>query len=285
MEKQQLMEKLLTSAEELPSIPNIIVEVMEAANNDRSGADDIIKIIQYDQAITANCVKLCNSVYLGRAGREVKSLKDAVVVLGMKNLIKVVLASTAVKVFDAAHSGYGLRRGGLWRHSVGTAIASQLFTKAANLPESPTLFTAALLHDIGKLILNPYIEKESLAMLELIEQGFPEVEAESQLFGVSHTEVGAFLARHWRFPDILCEAIERHHTAFYSGEGNALFALVRLSNIVCKIACSKHDGIIIEIEEDLLSQFGIKSQEVRNIILAFPKEMKSATAFLNLEPE
>jgi putative nucleotidyltransferase with HDIG domain len=280
--KNRTITKLLNTVEALPSIPNIAVEVIKLSKDESAGANDIVKIIQLDQGITGNCLKICNGAYFGRSQR-VESLKEAVVILGIKNVIKVVFASTVVHVFDSAHIGYGLRKGELWRHSVSTALISQMVAKTIGKKDSPVLFTAALLHDIGKLVMDSFLKKEAMSIFDCVEKGLTEVEAEKEIFGVTHADLGAYLLASWQFPDVLCNSVQDHHTALYSGdEDKWVYAVVRLSNIIAKIASYSHDGISMGVSEPLLQEFNITNSHIGDILIMLPDEMAAAVDFLNL---
>lgn len=278
--KQDLIKKLTDSIDTLPTLPNMTLKVISVAEREDTSADDILNIIKFDQGITANCLKLCNSAYFGRKQR-VTSLKEAVVILGFKNIIKVVFASTVSEVFTSNFLGYGLRQGELWRHSVATAIASQMLYKYNSNTNEMTLFTAALLHDMGKLVLDTFIAKYAREILEMLEQGYSEVDAETKLFGVNHADIGSYLANDWQFPDELCEAIQDHHSAMYDGN-DSLYALVRLSNIVAKLSVRKQDGIIMSVDPDIIDSLNITQEQITEVITNFPTEMKKAIEFLNL---
>lgn len=123
------LEKIITSIDKLPPFPEVAMQALELANNPEASADDIVKCIQYDQGVTTNCLRLCNSSYFGLKNK-ISSIKHAMVIFGTGNIIKTVLVDCiGVSAFENPHEGYGLQPGELWKHSVGSAILSELLIK------------------------------------------------------------------------------------------------------------------------------------------------------------
>ena len=123
------IKEIIESIEELPPFPDSAMKILELSSYPETGIDDIVKVIQHDQAITGNCLKLCNSSYFGLV-EKVTSIKHAVVLLGTENIIKVVFTSCSkLPSYARALKGYKLQAGELWRHSVGCALLSQILLK------------------------------------------------------------------------------------------------------------------------------------------------------------
>ncbi len=276
--KKEVIDKIVDTVDALPSIPSIALKVISIVKQEDKSISDVIDLIKYDQGITANCLKICNSAYFGRKQR-VDSLKDALVILGSKNIVKIVFASSVSEIFSTKHVGYGLRKGELWRHSVATAVASQMLCKHFPDVNENSIFTASLLHDVGKLILDTYILKRVTQVLEKMEQGLTEVEAETHIFGINHADIGAYLASHWLFPDVICDAIQDHHTAIHA-DINCI--LVRVSNLIAKIATKSIGGIKMALEQEVVKSLGLEESYIDSIIEAFPQEMQKAIDFLNI---
>ncbi len=136
-----------------------------------------------------------------------------------------------VQLLQQAQGGYGLEKGELWRHSVGCAIASQRIAAQSSEDVSGQAFTAGLLHDIGKIILNAYVDKELPAILKLVEsEQLSFCEAEKRVLGFSNTEAGTHVARHWNLPEPLIESIALHQDPTRAKIAPKLVAQVHLGN-------------------------------------------------------
>ncbi len=282
------LESIVKSIGKLPAFPKVAMRVLELANDPDSSIEDIVNAVQFDQAITSNCLKLCNSSYFGLK-KKVSTLQHAVTYLGQENIMKIVLADCSGQIgFDVGHEGYGLQPGELWQHSFSTAIISQLITKQIGIKDNPELFTAALLHDIGKLVINNFIADNFESMLNLmLESGFGMVQAEKEFFGIDHAEVGGLIAKIWNFPSSLINAIRNHHQDISKIKDNELDSLTALSNIMFYAADNYlsgafNKGLICSIDQNLLTRFGLVQSDIISIIKKFPLEIKKAEDFLKI---
>jgi HD-like signal output (HDOD) protein len=141
--------------------------------------------------------------------------------------------STSVSArMSAGIPEYGLAEGDLWRHSVRAALAAETIRSAAKVPVPPETSTAALLHDVGKLVLCRFLGPGILHLLKLaadVDHLTP-LQAEQLILEVNHGELGGLVAQHWRLPDTIVRAISYHHTPEQALEPIA-FA-VHLANLV-----------------------------------------------------
>lgn len=282
MPENNYAEKIIKSIKKLPPMPEAARRILELADNPDVHVKDVIKVVKYDQAITSNCLKLCNSSYFGLR-EKVYTIDNAVVMLGLQNLIKIVLVNCdELDVYADGQEGYNLQPGELWRHSVACAIISQLLFKEKGRQEDGVLFTAALLHDIGKVILNKFISDDTGSLHNLVqEQGITLVEAEKQFFGIDHAELGGIIAEKWKFPQTLINSLRNHHKSMSGKIMPNIEAWVRLSNLVYYVSLMKgqsshNEDIHCNIRREILFQFGLKQQNIENVITTFPSEMKKA---------
>ncbi len=282
------LETIIKSIGKLPAFPEIAMRVLKLANDPESSVDDIVNTVQLDQALTSNCLRLCNSSYFGLK-KEVSSLQHAVVYLGPGNIVKIVLADCGGQVgFNDPQRGYGLHPGQLWKHSIATAIISQLLTQKIGKENSHELFTAALLHDIGKLVIDSFIADNLDAMFSLMmDGGLGVVEAEKEFFGIDHAEVGSLVAKLWNFPKPLIGAIRSHHQDISEIKNNELNTLTALNNILFYAAeiymSGVYDkGLICRIDQRFLDCFDLTQEDIISIIKEYPVEMKKAEEFLQI---
>ncbi|MBW2305095.1 MAG: HDOD domain-containing protein [Deltaproteobacteria bacterium] len=282
------VEKIIESIDTLPPFPDVARRILEIADSPDIGAKDILEIIQYDQGITANCLKLCNSSYFSLPVK-IFTIEQAVALLGLQNIVKIVLANCmALSPYMKAQKGYGLHPGELWRHSVATATLSQLILKKAGRREDSVLFTAALLHDVGKLVLDRYVAENPAELAALIRKaGLTFTQAEKEVLGIDHAELGGIIAENWKFPVTLVNSIRNHHQSMKEKIIPNMESWVRLSNLMYYVTlahefCSHHEGISCRINESILFQFGLKQDHVNEILSEFPDEVKLAEELLKI---
>ncbi|MCG3137445.1 MAG: Ribonuclease Y [Phycisphaerae bacterium] len=224
--------EILQQVDRLPPLPGTVVRLMMAINNPTSTVEDIVEAIRYDQAVTSEVLKLCNSAFFGLS-RKVTSLNDAMLCLGTVKVLQLVMSVHANMLLSRAQKGYGLEKGQLWRHSVAVAIAGSLFAQQLKLPNINLAFTAGLLHDIGKVILNNYVHD---AFDEIIRQVSDDhrsfTDAEASVLGFSHEEIGAEITSRWKLPEVIVRCIRYHHNPQGLEPPDPLVDVVYLANCV-----------------------------------------------------
>jgi putative nucleotidyltransferase with HDIG domain len=199
----------------------------------------------------------------------------------------IVLAnSSELSAYAKAQKGYELSPGELWRHSVITAILSQLLIKKAKLQVDSALFTAALLHDVGKLVLNTYIEGEIGNLVEVTQkEGLSLIEAEREAFGIDHAELGGIIAETWQFPSALINSIKNHHKDRSEDFVPNIEAWARLSNLVYYVSLARsvysyHKGITCQIDPSVLFRFNLNQKHIDEVTAELPAELKKIEGLL-----
>jgi len=286
--KSKTVDKIIGSISGLPPFPEVARRVLELSRDPNASHKEIADVIKYDDAITANCLKLCNSSYYSLSVK-VFSMTQAVNMLGLKNIIMIALASTkSLSAFAKAQQKYCLTKGELWRHSVTTAIISQLLLKRAKVDEDSILFTAALLHDFGKIVLDQYVDGDVDNLIEMTQkEGVSLMEAERQVFGIDHSELGGLIAEEWNFPSMLVNSIRNHHQEITAKDIPNVEAWVRLSNLVFYLSCSMftlsyHKGLTCQIDPDVLTRYRLKPDDIDAVISGLPAEIKKTEAMLKI---
>ena len=198
--------------ESLAPMPVSVVRLAALAVDERASMQEIAEIIEYDEALTANLLRLANSVW-GRSMAPILTVKDAVVRLGTAQILKFCVGRQVAGPMSQAIPGYALAEHELWRHSVAAALAAERLNSFLYDPVPRLAFTAALLHDIGKLLLGRFMGSDTFHAIRTMAscEQISFQEAERRLLGTTHAEVGGRVARYWKFPNQLVDAIERHH--------------------------------------------------------------------------
>ena len=236
--KQRRVQSILANIEGLPSLPAVVIEVMQMANNPLSNATDFEASIRKDQALTAKMLKLVNSSFFGMPNK-INSISRAVVVLGIKTLKSVVLAASTSKLLDRNLEVYGYARGGLWLHSLATAvIARHLALKAfkMNVDDAEELFVGGLLHDIGKIVISPILaeNREEWQRFFTSNPKATLIEAENTVAGIDHCEAGAKLMSRWQLSPRLISILQHHHHCDNGNSPDSLFTnAIHLADLLC----------------------------------------------------
>lgn len=202
---------LIAGISSLPTVPIMANRLVLLLNDPDARPDDISRVIQYDPALTANVLKAANSSYLGFT-QPVTSISEATVRLGTNWVFQIAVSSLIYSNLKRPASGYGMSAEETWRHSMAVAIMAEALRDLLHMDGAATIFTAGLLHDIGKIPLGEFVREAFPAMQELVTaEGASFEEAEQAILGVDHAEIGALIAEHWRFPEAIADCIRRHH--------------------------------------------------------------------------
>ena len=245
------LDQLVGEGQELPSLPAVFRLVSEQLDDHSYSLDQIGNTIQNDPAITTRILKLVNSSYYGLPG-QVTSVTLAVNLLGRERCKHVLIGSVLDGVFeDGENPAFSIQA--FWQHSIKTAlIARQLADYTDGIEEPEAMFTAGLLHDIGKLLLIERFPEEMLAAEEtMVRRRIDELSAEISQVGLTHTAVGEALMQHWGLPDILVECARYHHEAVHDGPNRRATHLIYLANRLSAYVPPLDDSETLAILDDI----------------------------------
>lgn len=219
---------------ELPAAPAVVSAAMGLTTNLQSNVSDISKVLSSDQSLVAKVLKLSNSAYYGRS-KEVKTVQEAILVLGFRAVRSILIATSAHSMYNRGEESGSETK--LWRHSLSTAIAARQLAKHIKHPEKEEIFVAALLHDIGKLVLLQKLPEWYRKIVDEVEEhagSFRKVE--SRVFHFTHCDVASLLLAQWLFPKSLVRAIYRHHRppTFRKGGPIPIAHIINLANYMAK---------------------------------------------------
>jgi len=279
-----LVDTILPFITELPPFPAVILRVLQLVEDPNSSAQDIVEVIQYDQAITANVLMVCNSAYFGLR-QPVTSLRDALVKIGFNRLIEIVLARGSSYIFYQACHGYRLGVGELWRHSVACALLSQILSARLKKEKNPTQFTAALVHDVGKIILSEFVRDHLEEIKNLVQENHHSfIEAEREVLGIDHAELGGKIAERWRFPPNIISGIRYHHTPLSAPTFQELVSIVYLCDLVALMTGfgGGVDGLSYPGYKEVMKQYGLVEKDLEQIVNQLESELKQVDLILNI---
>lgn len=262
-------QELARKVEELPALPAVACKVMELVEDPRTSAQDVEAVLKKDQSLTAQVLRLANSAFYG-IPRRITTVAEATVFLGFKTLKSAVLTASLSGMLQRKLSGYVLERGELWKHSLSVAFSAQTLAKKTRFPRPEVAYTAGLLHDIGKLILDTYLKASYREVLERVDRtGSTFLEAEEEILGFNHAAVGAQLTEHWGFPSSLVETIGFHHQPDLATKDPSLCAIVHLADwlsVTLGIGMGV-DGFLYRVSPEALAVLSLEKGSLEELIL------------------
>jgi putative nucleotidyltransferase with HDIG domain len=214
----------------LPPMPRNVTALIQLLSKTDIDVDRVVELIHYDPALTVQVLRLCNSAFFG--GMPADNLNEAIVRVGYYEILQLVVAVSAATMMRPQQKGYGIEVGELWKHSITAAIVGRLI--ASDHGEDPALvFTACMLHDIGKVALSRCLEFKYDEIIEETKRcQSPMLFVEQKLLGFDHAEVGGRLLERWNFPSELIEAVRYHHNPAAATQHARIAAFAHLSNMI-----------------------------------------------------
>lgn len=225
------IEPLICEVTELVSFPQVYLRLSELLEEPTATTRDIGKLIAQDPSLTLGVLKLANSPLYGLT-RQVETVNHAVTVLGKRQIIELVLATSVGKVIEGIPNDvYDMDD--FWRHSIFCGIVTRELARECRHADADSSFVAGLLHDIGQLVLFNRFPGQSRVVLELVmdrEVPIPLFLAERKVFGFDHAVLGGRLLERWNLPERLRECVEFHHEPALATGFPVEVALIHIAN-------------------------------------------------------
>lgn len=264
------IQKRVQDLSSLPTLSGVVRFVSSLADQDRTTAQDLGKVIAKDQVLSAKILRLVNSPFYGFPGR-ISSVSHAIVLLGF-NVVKGLALSTSVFEALARESE------GLWQHSLGVAVLSRRMAKALNLPEPEEIMIAGLLHDLGKVVLahmdiGEY--REAIAEAHARKAHIGAVEAER--FEMDHARVGSLVADAWHLPDRLHMAMAHHHAPARAKSHRETVAVVHVADILARGMGygDPGDGVLPPLDHEAFHSVGLSYHRIDQVLIEAEREYNS----------
>ncbi|MEM7204118.1 MAG: HDOD domain-containing protein [Planctomycetota bacterium] len=229
-------EVLIQRSFELEPLSPTVIRLAALIRDPESDLQEVAAVAGRDPALAGSLIRVANSARYG-ASREIGTVADAVIRVGAGLTLDIATRASVRKTVDRSLSEYGYTEGMFWQHSCGAAIAADSLRRRSQTPLPAEVSTAALLHGIGKLAMAQFLAPELLQLLgRAREGGLSEIEAEREVLGVDHAEVGGLIAQHWQLPDTIRIGVTYQHDPAQDETGIA--SVVHLANVVAGRAFS-----------------------------------------------
>lgn len=225
-EKRNELKKIIMDTKTLPTLPGVINKLNTLSENEKSSVQEMAKIVSSDSVLSARILRLANSPSYGFY--RVSTISNAMILLGVNVVKSLALSSSIFEIMEKNSVG-------LWEHSLAVGVAANIIARKLSLPECEEIATAALLHDIGKVIISLKCSEAETAIRKIIrDQEIYMQEAEQQVLDTDHAEVGAWLSKSWFLPDKLSEPISFHHDVGRSENHRIKTSVVHIADVIIK---------------------------------------------------
>lgn len=225
--KRSEFRKALREVKNLPTLPGIVFKLTKMAENPDTTTEQMGKVISKDHILAAKLLKLVNSAFYGFPQR-ISSLNSAIILLGFNVIRSLIISASIFEIMEDQDVE-------LWEHSLGCAVVSSLLARRLGLSEPEEVSTASLIHDIGKVAIKMELPGEYEKIVAMVrDQQISMRDAEMQVIGFDHAEVGGWLAKSWNLPNKLVEPITCHHEPGQAKEEPLTSAIVHFSDIMIR---------------------------------------------------
>lgn len=243
MDRSELMKKamqLVEKIEDLPTIPVIATQVLQLVDQPDVKIEEVADLMLSDQVMTARVMKMINSPVF-KPGTEITSLKRALVFLGLKHIREVALTTSFIDAFDQKSGAVEINA--FWEHSFGVGMVSKIVAQKVGYHDQEKAYIAGIMHDLGEVVLSQFMREDFNKVLDTIKnKPIMLVDAEAELLGTTHCEIGVCIARKWNFPEVYCDVIANHHTPAEATVDPVLCAVVTLSDLFCSVRELNYGG-------------------------------------------
>ena len=271
------VKQVISNINNLPTPPIVFQQIQKALSEEDASAAQVAAILQEDPAISAKVLRLTNSAFYGLP-REIETVKQAVVIIGMEAVRNLVLSASVLDMFhgDSFDRQY---QDHFWRHSLAVASASRLVAGKSDTNEPVDIdasFSAGLLHDIGKIIIACYLPDEFKQLVERrqTDTTTSDYDLEEMVFGYNHAQIGGFLGTQWKLPTKLQHAIVFHHEPSKCPVELLSPYVVHVGNFIAKKSFFDDNEELFndKLEDGALEKLGISEDMIPDLCERLKKE-------------
>ncbi len=281
----------IIETQEFATLPAVAGKILNLLEDENVNIREISQVIEADASLTLKLLRVANSPLYGTRS-EINSIQQAIVTLGLSRLTNIVLGvSIFSKFLFTTNKDVIKLMEQFWWHTSCTGMVAKSICRRTGLFFKENEFIGGLLHDIGKLAMIQYDNHMYNKVIELTtENNYSDLDAEMEVFGVTHTEVGNQIAELWQLPQELCDVISNHTYPENAQINKELTAVVRIADVLTEMwGAGFYEGIRkIDLQESsswqILSAMNDDMKEVDIEILTFnlEKDFLNTSEFLNL---
>ncbi len=240
----------INKIDDIPTLPTVAIEIIGLAQSPDVQINKLSEVIHQDPPLATKVLKAANSAYYRRATSEVETIQRAIMLLGLNEIVDITSTISVFSAFPVMDREAHSIRLSFWNHCVATGIIAKYLAKKLKIMSDGKEFVGGLLHDVGKIILDEYFHDSFTAARSLAsERHCPMLDAEREILGTDHSEVGYLLAAKWHLPAYIADIIQWHHDPAQA-KFKELTSLVSLANLLAKGAEMSFGGDIFSFVLD-----------------------------------
>lgn len=281
------VKQVVSNIRNLPTPPIVFHQIQRVLNDPKVSAGEIAGILQEDPAMSVKVLKLTNSAFYGLQ-REIESVKQAVIIVGLEAIKNLVLSASVLDMFKGKDMDQDFQEK-FWRHSLAVGFCGRLLArrcKDRGMIDPDSAFSGGLLHDIGKVILCCFLpsEFESVQQVRMTDQVTPTYQIETQVLGYNHCDVGSVLAEQWKLPHRMSTAISYHHTPLDTPDQELVSYFVNIADYVAKKTFYDEDEqyLVGEVDPAVMEYLGMNDEDLETLSDDLRQEYLKAETFMQM---
>ena len=275
------LDSYLDDVEHLPPTPTLLVRLIDVFRQPDRDVDEVVQLMAQDPALTAEVLHRCNGSFFG-SDEPVTDVNEAVFRLGFYEVYRICVALFGLQAMSLTKVTKGMQVERLWHHSAITAIAGGALSRQLNESEG-AVFTAGLLHDVGKIVLASAEGARYAHLLEAHGHSGPALyHAEEITFGFDHGEVGARLLTRWGVPEQVSVPVLCHHQVHWSEPQARLAAIVNLANLMahCLEDGAPDQPCVLPEATHAMQLLGLKEDDMPGLVAVARGDIKRLHSLL-----
>jgi len=280
---QERVRRLVERVQGLPTLPSMLHNINQMILNPRTSAKEVAQVISVDPSLTAKVLRVVNSSFYGFPNR-ITTISHAIVILGFNTIKSIVLSSTIFDVFRKGAKPTDFDRAEFWKHSIGCGSAAKVIGRRLGYPMLEELFIAGLLHDVGKIVMDQFLPEKFAEVLELVKaKNLLIAEAESQVLGATHADIGAWLFERWNLSRGLIETVRCHHNPALAAESPKFAEIIHVADVLVRALRFGNggDSRIPTIDPSAWKSLGFDTGDFDDLLAQTGEEIEKAVVFLD----
>jgi HD-like signal output (HDOD) protein len=260
-------EKVEETINFLPPMPSVMMELIQALNNDDVDLRSLGRIISRDPLMVLNVLKIANSAFYGLPTK-ITNIEQAVRMLGTNEITSLCISCSASRSLKPPKGVATLDLRQFWRHSVATGVIAKILCNKLDVGRWDSLYLAGLVHDVGKVVLDRFVHDVYKQIVELTyNENISVLEAETRVMGASHDTVGGWLMEKWRLPPIFGDVARFHHSVAQAPEKSMIVtAIVSIADQLARLKGFGFGGDTTGVDFSVTDSFKILQKRNRDIM-------------------
>lgn len=284
---QVKMKKVLDQISGLPTLPAVISQVTKLMQNPRVSANEVGQAISNDQALATKILKVVNSSFYGFPSR-ITTITHAIVILGFNSIRATALSASVFQTFGKSDKESSFNREAFWKHSIAVGAAAKILAKKMQMKEIEETFLAGLMHDLGKVVLDQFMHEQFEEIIAYVKTNNCIISnAERAVIGVTHADIGMWLAQKWNLNQEFIYIIGNHHSPTSASDYFKINSIIHVADILIRAMDigNSGDNLIPKVNIAAWKLLNIQDDDLPLIFKDIAEEVQKAEIFYNIAKE